>query len=113
MAQTPGLMTPHEETFRTHGAERLRYARRTLKVATYNVRTLYQAGKFHQLCSGSELVALDFIAVQEHRWVTNDEVDYQWDTNRKYMLAYSSADARRQGGVGLLISKSHVETLKW
>src|SRR5688572_4174145 len=80
-------------------------------VATYNVKTLYQTGKFHQLPTGSEKVNLDFIAIQEHRWTT-EEVEYKWHSDGKYLLAYGLTTDGRQGGVGLLIHCKHLGALK-
>ena len=107
-------MKLHGETSGTHGADRLRCARFNMKFSTYNVRTLLQAGKFHQLCTGSREVHLDIIGIQEHRWTIKPEIeiDYKWDTDREYMMAYSSAGKRSKGGVGILINKKHIPALK-
>lgn len=100
-----GNMKFHGETFTTHGADRMRYTRSNLKFSTYNVRTLHQTGKFHQLTTGSKKANLDVIGIQEHRLTTKSEIDYLWDSDKEYMMAYSTADKRRIGGVGILINK--------
>jgi hypothetical protein len=107
-----GFMKAHGQTARTHGADRMASLHKQLKVATYNVRTLYQSGKFHQLCTGCKSVGIDLASIQEHRWTTESEVDFQWHSDGDYMLAYSSASQQRTGGVGLLIHKKHANALK-
>ena len=110
--QPVGFMKVHGETERTHGPERMRNIHNQLKVVIYYVRTLFQIGKFHQLCTGCKSAGIDFASVQEHRWTTENEIDFQWHADREYMLAYSSASQKRVGGVGLLIHKRHSRTLK-
>lgn len=81
-------------------------------VSTYNVCTLYQPGKFHQLCNGCFKVNIDFAAIQEHRWITNLCIDQQWDVDHHYLFIYSSADHNRVGGVGLLIKEKYACSIK-
>ena len=50
-----------------------------MTLSTYNVRTLYQAGKFDQLIrQASGLDDIDIIGIQEHWWITAENISKQW-----------------------------------
>jgi hypothetical protein len=104
-------MKSHGESARAHGADGQTLIRDQFKFSTYNVRTLSETGKFHQLCSGCLNYKLDFVAVQEHRWKTDLELDTQQSTTGEYTFIFSSATVRGQGGVGLLILQKHMRLL--
>src|SRR5579862_9921053 len=53
-------------------------------VSSYNVRTLYETGKFHQLVTGCTQFNLSFIAIQEHRWYTNNDIEQCWTDDGSY-----------------------------
>jgi len=108
-------MMSFKETERSFKADVKFRGRNKFKISTYNVRTLFQAGKFHQLCSGCSEVNIDFIAIQEHRWIIEGdyELEQKWSHDRNYLFMYASADAKsRNGGVGFLIKRKHVPTIK-
>lgn len=86
---------------------------KNFKVSTYNVRTLFQIGKFHQLCLGCSVHKIDFTAIQEHRWITKNEIDQITNDNYNYTLYYSSADSGRNGGVGILVHKKHCRYINY
>lgn len=91
---------------RTVGPEKCRLsAFKPLVVSTYNVRTLYQQGKAHQLFMGCAATGIDIIGIQEHRLITNNPTEELWSDDRNWVLIYSSATDQRQGGVGILMSK--------
>lgn len=106
---TDDSMTGQRElgtTSRTVGPEKCRLSTfKPLIVSTYNVRTLYQQGKTHQLFMGCADAAIDIIGIQEHRLITTNPTDELWSDDRNWVLIYSSATDQRQGGVGLLMSK--------
>ena len=82
--------------------------------STYNVRTLYQTGKFDQLIhEASKINETDFIGIQEHRWITQEQVSQHWSEDREFLFVYSSALPDRVGGVGLLIRKKHVPAFRY
>ncbi len=106
-------MTGLGETERTQGHEESRREESKMKlcdtnIATYNVQTLFQTGKFDQLTRQAKLLPTDIIAVQEHRWITSEPVSQTWSENREFLFVYSSASKSRVGGVGLLIRRQHV-----
>ena len=88
-----------------------------LNIGTYNVLTLFQCGKLHQLTNGCAEVdsGIDFLAIQEHRWFTDDsnELEQKWCHNGKFLLVYASADKpMRTRGVGMLINGKHISCIK-
>jgi hypothetical protein len=79
--------------------------------SSYNVRTLFKTGKFHQLCTGAATLSLDFVAIQEHRWITDQSYETHADTNSGYSFLYSSALPTRTGGVGLLLRSQYLQSV--
>ena len=93
-------------TSRTVGPESCRLSTfKPLVISTYNVRTLHQQGKTHQLFMGCSDVGIDIIGIQEHRLITKEPTEELWSDDKNWVLVYSSATDQRQGGVGLLMSK--------
>ena len=84
-----------------------------ISLSTYNVRTLYQVGKFDQLTrDASNIQSIDLIGIQEHRWKTPDEVAEHWSDNKEFLFIYTSAPADRVGGVGLLVRRKHTSAIR-
>ena len=79
-----------------------------MSLATYNVRTLFQVGKFDQLTRQAKELPIDIIAVQEHRWRTHSDIDQKWSDDGEFLFIFSSADKNRVGGVGVLVRRKHV-----
>ena len=97
-------------TSRTVGPESCRLSTyKPLVISTYNVRTLHQQGKTHQLFMGCSDVGIDIIGIQEHRLITKEPTEELSDDKIR-VLVYSSATEQRHWGVGLLMSK-HI--YKW
>ncbi|CAF1276710.1 unnamed protein product [Adineta ricciae] len=53
---------------------------KTIAISTYNVRTLKQTGKLHQLIYGCNKNNIDLVAVQEHRWQTSEQTNTAYQT---------------------------------
>ena len=103
-------MKQQRETERTVGADRKRMPLGTpIVVSTYNVRTLYQTGKFHQLCCGGIDAGVNIIGVQEHRLDSNDPISEKWSDDKNWLFFHNSTSKDRVGGVGLLVSKDLVK----
>ena len=83
-----------------------------LVVSTYNVRTLYQGGKPHQLFMGCTDAGVDIVGIQEHRLISSSPTEELWSDDRNWVLIYSSATDQRHGGVGLVISKQIYKCLQ-
>lgn len=87
----------------------------TLKISTYNVRTLAETGKFQEICMTASKYNLDFIALQEIRYTTDKDIDYIDNQTCPYYLIYASANKQaknKNGGVGILINKKYKEHIK-
>ena len=76
-----------------------------LVVSTYNVRTLHQKGKSHQLFMGCNDAGVDIVGIQEHRLITSSPPEGLWSDDKNWALVYSSSTDQRLAGVGLVISK--------
>mgnify|MGYP001794201292 FL=1 len=71
--------------------------RKHLLTSTYNVRTLLKKGQIHQLIKGCKENDIDIVAIQEHRWRTDNEIDIY--KNSDYDMFYATASKEGQGGV--------------
>ena len=86
---------------------------RGMTLSTYNVRTLYQAGKFDQLIrQASGLDDIDIIGIQEHRWITAENISKQWSDNKEFLFYYSTASPERWGGVGILVRRKYAAAIR-
>ena len=90
-----------ETTHITDRVSELKY-RQFLKFSTYNVRALLRPGRLHQITTGCKIFNIDVVAIQEHRWWTNEEKTPI--NSNGYHFIYSTATERSQGQVGLLIT---------
>lgn len=77
----------------------LKTRRNNLRIATWNVRTLYKAGKIGNLAQEAENMNLDILGVAETRWT-----DTGYLNTDNYAFIYSGGN-KHQHGVGLLIKK--------
>ncbi|GFR93643.1 craniofacial development protein 2-like [Elysia marginata] len=77
----------------------LKTRHRNFNIATWNVRTLFQCGKFENLVKEAELLKLDICGVSETRWTKSGHID-----SENYRFVYSGSESHEHG-VGLLISK--------
>ena len=90
------------QTARTSVIDRARVkVRKLLKTSTYNVRTLLKKGQIHQLIKGCKENNLDIVAIQEHRWRTQNDNDILKNPGHDFF--YASASKEGHGGVGILI----------
>ena len=71
-----------------------------LRIATWNVRTLYKAGKLDNLIQEANRMKLDIIGIAETRWTDNACVKRD-----DYTFIYSGRE-KHQHGVGMLIKKN-------
>lgn len=96
-------MILQRQTARTSVIEKARAkVCKILKTSTCNVRTLLKKGQIYQLIKGCKDSDLDIIAIQEHRWRTDDGIEIL--KNCDYHFFYASASKKVHGGVGILIS---------
>ena len=79
-------------TSQTVGPESCRLSTfKPLVISTYNVRTLHQQGKTHQLFMVCSDVGIDIIGIQEHRLITKEPTEELWSDDNNWVLVYSSA----------------------
>ncbi|MEM7024170.1 MAG: hypothetical protein AAF637_16505, partial [Pseudomonadota bacterium] len=81
-----------------------------ISLATYNVQTLQQVGKFDQLTRKAEALPTDIIAIQEHRMITNLDIDTMESDDGEFSFIFATATERKVGGVGLLIRRKHMSS---
>jgi len=63
------------------------FAFNKLIVFIYNVQTLYQHGKSHQLFTGWADAGIDIVVIQEHHLITSSLTDEIWlDDRNRVML---------------------------
>ena len=64
------------QTARTSVIDKVRVkVHKILKTSTYNVGTLLKKGQIYQLIKGCKKINLDIIAIQEHRWRNDNDID--------------------------------------
>ena len=71
-----------------------------LKIATWNVRTLYQAGKLDNCLQEMSRLNIDILGVAETRWTDAGAVDKE-----KYVMYFSGGN-KHVNGVGIIIRKN-------
>ena len=66
---------------------------KAITISTYNVHTLKQTGKLHQLLYGCTENNTDLVAIQEHRWQKQEQISTYYSTlnNTTWCFEYSSA----------------------
>ena len=84
----------------------LKSRRRSLRIATWNVRTLLQKGKLDNLCQEAEHLNADIIGVSETRWKEDGYV-----RKDNYTFIYSG-DEENKHGVGFLIKNNILKHLQ-
>ena len=107
----PTIMNQHQyhHPLSFQPTKKLRVAK-PLTISTYNVRTLYQKGKLHQLMTSCSEQGIDIVGIQEHRLITN--LDQEWSDDGQWLFAYASATHERCGGVGILLRKESSKHLR-
>ncbi|CAG4950961.1 unnamed protein product [Parnassius apollo] len=72
----------------------------SLRIGTWNVQTMLQAGKMDEVGRELKTYNLDLIALQEIRWQGTGTIDKD-----EYTLHYSCADIQGHRGTGFIITK--------
>ena len=74
--------------------------REKMKIATWNVRTMYQAGKLENIVLETKRMGIDIMGVAEVRWLQSGKIVCNYHT-----LIYSGHKKYHKHGVDLLLSK--------
>ena len=75
------------------------------RIATWNVNTLYQAGKFDNLKKEAERMRLDVVGISEVRWTGSGQIGSDgWN------FYYSGGD-KHEAGVGVLMRRDLAESV--
>ena len=78
---------------------------RILKIATWNVRTLYQAGKFDNILQEMDRLKLDILGLSETRWTDDGKI-----SRDEHTMLYSGGEDH-QSGVGVIMKNSIAKSL--
>ena len=81
-------------------------ATRPTNVGTWNVRTLYQAGKITQVVREFETYQLEILGLTEVRWTGSGKIKHGGAT-----FLYSGPEAHHERGVGILLGKEATRAL--
>ena len=73
--------------------QKLLKCKRTIQIATFNVRTLNRKGQLPELTASAIDHNIDIICIQEHRFTHCEDIKYH-DTGNKWTLATTSAWSR-------------------
>ncbi|GFS21212.1 craniofacial development protein 2-like [Elysia marginata] len=76
----------------------LRTRNAPLKIGTWNVRTLFQAGKFDNLLQEMKEMRVDILGISETRWTEEGMID-----KKDYKMVYSGG-SEHSHGVGIVMS---------
>ncbi|CAF0980581.1 unnamed protein product [Brachionus calyciflorus] len=85
---------------------------KSLKIATYNVRSLRGSGKEYQLTTGCNKQKINIITIQEHRHKFDEEIKFTWNNDETWLKAFASAREDGNGGIGFLIDKKTANSLR-
>jgi len=85
-----------------NGQRLLRISGSAIKIATWNVKTLYQAGKVHNLIQEMKRLEIGIMGVSEMRWPDSGQCDIE-----DHQVLYSgTSTGAHQHGVGIILKKS-------
>ena len=94
-----GRLSTQQGTFERHPVIACN-SRRKMKIATWNVRTMYQAGKLENIVLETKRMGVDIMGLAEVRWQQSGKI-----VCNDHTLIYSGHKKDPKDGVGLLLSK--------
>ena len=75
------------------------------KIGTWNVRTLYQPGKFENLIQEMQNVNLDILGIEETHWTEEGKI-----IQENHTMIYSGGEKHRNG-VGIVMKNSVAKSM--
>ncbi len=99
-----GPLSPRQ----TLNGQRVRIPGPAMKIATWNVRTLFEGGKFENAVLEMERMGIDVLGVSEVRWSGSGE-----RSTSSHTIYYSgNDDVNHRNGVAVIVSKAAKYTVK-
>lgn len=84
-----------------NGQRLLRISGSAIKICTWNVNTMYQAGKIHNAIEEMDRLKIDILGISEMRWPNSGKCEI-----RDHTVHYSGIkDGKHQHGVGVIVNK--------
>ena len=94
--------------------QKLLKCKKTIQIATFNVRTLNRIGQQPELTASTVEHKIDIICIQEHRYTHTEDIKYH-ETGNGWTLvtvsAWKNSVNATVGGVGILIGPRALKTL--
>ena len=94
--------------------QKLLKCKRTIQIATFNVRTLHRIEQLPELTASAIDHNIDIICIQEHRYTHSENIKYH-DTGNEWTLATTSAWKNSINatieGIGILIGPRALKSL--
>ena len=87
-------------------SDKLRLNDKKYRIGSWNVRTLYQAGKLDNVLVEMKRMDLDILGVSEVRWTGNGAIDIEG-----YKFLYSGNEKTHERGVGILLNTKITRSL--
>lgn len=81
------------------------------KIATWNVRTLYQAGRIHQVAAEMKRLKVEIVGLSETRWLGSGKTTLQSGETIIYS-GFPEEHTTHARGVGIIMSKASAHSLK-
>ena len=84
--------------------------RKNLRIGSWNVRTLYEAGKTAQTVQEMQKYRLDILGISETRW--SQEGQKKLSTEELVIYSGHEDEKQHRDGVGLILNKTAQKTLR-
>ena len=91
--------------------QKLLKCKRTIQIATFNIRTLNKTGQLPELASSAIDHDIDIICIQEHRYTHSEDIKYHNTANGLMHLHWKILSRATIGGVGILIGPQTLKSL--
>ena len=113
-AEVGALASVFEKSATELKQSKLLKCKQTLRIATFNVRTLNRIGQLPELIASAEEHKIDILCIQEHRYTHTKDIKYH-ETGNGWSLvtvsAWKNSVNAAVGEVGLLIGPRALKTL--